>query len=424
MSRITVGDVEAALGQATEAFAAELAAPGREAPAWTEFEWTMARAAAVLHGVAPLLSVRSRWNGPEAWLQFGTLQFQQTRTRHQQIEQLLARLDARCRISGIGCVALKGSALHALGLYHAGERPMADIDLLVQERDLAPMTGLLRSLAYAPTHSIPRHRIFEPPKLPVRSHDSAAGVLGEDARASITIELHTHIAERLPVTPRDITCWILPPRIQPGVNPYASPLALLLHLLLHAAGNMLGDSLRLIHLHDIALLASRLGEADWSQLLGMRIQDRAAYWALPPLRLAQRYYPGCVPDEVLRRLSAACPRALSRQAHAQSLSSVSYARLSQALLPGLAWAVSVREQLSYVHRRIYPDAERRASHAVLREQPWAVEACRRPRWRRVLRRLILPLPRAAPMYVVRAAFSQASQAGPAACELTAAPTRS
>ena len=39
------------------------------------------------------------------------------------------------------------------------------------------------------------------------------------------------------------------------------------HLLLHAAGNMRAHALRLVQLHDIALLAPRLDAAAWERLL-------------------------------------------------------------------------------------------------------------------------------------------------------------
>jgi hypothetical protein len=73
--------VEQALRQATELFAAELADPGRERPKWNEFEWRMARAAAVLQGVTPLLAGILRWRGPRGWERFLSQQRIHTATR-------------------------------------------------------------------------------------------------------------------------------------------------------------------------------------------------------------------------------------------------------------------------------------------------------------------------------------------------------
>jgi hypothetical protein len=58
------------------------------------------------------------------------------------INGLLERMDTDARRAGLALVALKGAALHARGLYIPGERPMADIDLLVSEQDAGPAATL------------------------------------------------------------------------------------------------------------------------------------------------------------------------------------------------------------------------------------------------------------------------------------------
>ena len=91
-------------------------------------------------------------------------------------------------------VALKGVALHALKIYLPGERPMADIDLLVRSCDGEAAAscwdlGTSKSLAIwkiAASNPFPAGR----------------GGLGEHRDTPITIELHTRIQERLPVSSR------------------------------------------------------------------------------------------------------------------------------------------------------------------------------------------------------------------------------
>jgi len=62
------------------------------------------------------------------------------------------RIDERGAPEGIAAVALKGAALHAIGLYAIGERPMADIDLpgatggCGAHRAVDRIAGLSRSL--------------------------------------------------------------------------------------------------------------------------------------------------------------------------------------------------------------------------------------------------------------------------------------
>ena len=124
-----------ALRKTTETLAHELAQPSDSAPEWSDFEWQIARAAAAIHGVSPLLSGALRWQGPAEWRQFLVQQKAQTAARHARIEELLRLIDTSAGAEGVCAVALKGAELHAMGLYAPGERPMADVDLLVRAAD-------------------------------------------------------------------------------------------------------------------------------------------------------------------------------------------------------------------------------------------------------------------------------------------------
>ena len=92
----------------------------------------------------------------------------------------------------------------------------------------------------------------------------------------------------------------------------------MMHLLLHAAGNVRSRSLRLIQLHDIAILARRLNRKDWENLLDARPSERNLWWAYPPLRLVAQYFPGTIPAYVTVRLEAECPQLLRNIARRRS----------------------------------------------------------------------------------------------------------
>ena len=303
--------MELALRQATELFAAELARPGSASPNWTEFEWSMARAAAVLQGVTPLLADVLRWRGPVEWQRFLSQQRIHTAVRHQRILALLARIDEHARRSGLAIVPLKGAALHQLGVYSGGERPMADVDLLVVEAELPRVTQILHELGYLNTSVSWKEREFEPAQQATAVVQAAAAGFGEHADRPIKIDLHTRVAERLPLRIADVSALIHPPQPHPGLNSYPSVAALFAHLLLHAAGNMVGCALRLIQLHDLALLAARMRTDDWARLLAFRC-DRAPWWAVPPLELVARYYPQTIPGDVLATLRAGLPASIAR----------------------------------------------------------------------------------------------------------------
>jgi len=63
---------------------------------------------------------------------------------------------------GIAAVALKGAALHAIGLYAIGERPMADIDLLVRPADAERTAAVDRIAGLSRSSASWKERVFTP----------------------------------------------------------------------------------------------------------------------------------------------------------------------------------------------------------------------------------------------------------------------
>jgi hypothetical protein len=386
------------LRRTTEALAAELARPGGATPAWNELEWRLATAVAVAHGVSPLLCGCCAWENLP-WRRFLESQREHVELRHRRIDALLQRIDADARAAGLALVPLKGAALHALGIYAPGERPMADIDLLVREDDAAAAIELLLQLGYVESFAQWKHRVFKP-----ATGQPFAG-LGEHRDTPVNIELHTRIRERLPVAPVDISARVHPRQPQPGLNPYPSHGALMSHLLLHAAGNMCGRSLRLLHLHDIALLAARMAAGDWAALWDGDAEP--PWWALPPLRLAARYYPEAIPAAVLALLERDCPLLLRTISRRQSLTQVSCSELWLHAFAGIEWSRSVHEAGRYLRNRVSPPQEALEERAdMARTQLWlqGQDWVTSPHRRRVLTWLTRPVPRMDILYVVRAAL--------------------
>ena len=261
--------VKAGLHRATEALAQELAQPGTATPGWDDLEWRLASAAAVAHGISPMLSGRCRWRHAP-WQRFLRQQRAHVASRQRRIEAMLERIDANARGAGLAVVALKGTALHAVGLYAPGELPMADIDLLVRESDAGTAAAMLQSLGHVESYAQWKHLVFKP------TNGHPVPGLGEHRDTPINIELHVRIQERLPVSIADITGQVFPRNAHPGLNGYASTGALMSHLLLHAAGSICNRSLRLMHLHDIALLSARMTADDWRALDGDPVDARCA----------------------------------------------------------------------------------------------------------------------------------------------------
>src|SRR3546814_14887262 len=118
---------------------------GVAAPDGEMLHWGRAPAAAAAHGVSALLSGRGRGQYPP-WQRFLHEQHAHVEHRQRRIVTLLERLDADARAAGLAVVPLKGVALHALGLYAPGERPMADLDLLVRDGDAGLAVAMLQGL--------------------------------------------------------------------------------------------------------------------------------------------------------------------------------------------------------------------------------------------------------------------------------------
>jgi hypothetical protein len=394
--------VESLMRQTTEVLALECGRPSGHAPAWSEHHWCAAQAVAVIHGISPLLSRRLRWQEPRHWREFLDLQWRHTFDRHRGIAALIARIHGAACDAHLSLLALKGTALHDLAIYAPGERPMADVDLLACESDLGASVELLQSLGYRESYRTRRERTFEPqgPRKPSQ--------FGEDAGNAIKIELHTRIAERLPVCEVSITGLLLPDSTTPGLQRYRSAAALMTHLLLHAAGNIRARALRMVQLNDIAALSLRLDAQQWQTVLNG--EDDQAWWAYPPLALSARYFPDAIPAPVLSRARAACPRLLRALCERQQLSDVSLSYLWIQFCPGIEWSRSATEALRFVRHRVYPSREMRAEiRQCEATQSWALDTAwsRASRPRRIARWLTSRCPRDAAMAPVRAAWARA-----------------
>jgi hypothetical protein len=351
-----------------------------------------------------LLSRSLPWQGPSIWTRFLEEQRTHTRARHERIQELLLAIDQRARETGVAATALKGAALHQLGLYEAGDRPMADVDLLVRPADVERTAALLSSLGFRQSAETWKERIFTP------VDGSTAALLGEHAANSLKIELHERICEKLPLYLTDISESIFPLRPSAGLNGYPSNASLMRHLLLHAAGSMAFQALRILQLHDIALLATRMSDADWNEFATSSSRGVRMWWAFPPLELMTRYYESRVPARVLAALRDECSHFLRALATRKSLIDVSYSYLWIKAFPGIEWSQTIPELLAFAASRVRPNAK----HIAHRERNAKTEAWAKDgQWssmsqgRRILRWVTSRQTRPVTMHAVRAALAQA-----------------
>jgi hypothetical protein len=399
-----IATVQAALHRITDSLAIGLGGRSAEPPDWSELEWRLAPAVAAIHGVSPLLAGSLGWQGPPHWTSYLTEQRRHTLLRQQRIAELLARIDERARSAGIAMLALKGAALHMAGVYAAGERPMADLDLLVRPPDSEAAVAVLLALTYHDAGTTWKHQCFDPPG--VERH----GPLGEHADNPIKVDLHRRISERLPLTPTDLTDIVLQPHAPPGLDGYPCAAAALAHVSAHAAGSMTSRGLRLIQLCDLSRLARRMSDTDWEELLRLHGENRRLWWAAPPLVMTARYFPGSVPDGVLGQLERGCPWWLRQAVRRRTLAEFSYSHVYIDPIPGIIWARSPAQAVQYVGSRIFPGREQRAQmQLVSTTGPFSAE----PQWhqqsqiRRIVQWLSSRPTRTATLQPVRAALSRA-----------------
>ncbi|HZT04085.1 MAG TPA: nucleotidyltransferase family protein [Steroidobacteraceae bacterium] len=396
--------VQSALHRITESLATGLGDPRAARPEWSELEWRLAPAVAAIHGISPLLAGAPAWEGPPHWAHFLAEQHRHTLLRQRRIEELLATIHERSHSAGIAIVALKGAALLMGGVYAAGERPMADLDLLVRPADVETAVAVLLALSYRDAGTTWKHQGFDPPGAEPRA------VLGEHADNPIKIDLHHRVSERLPLTPTDLTDLVFPPHAQPGLNGYPRAAALLVHVLAHAAGSMTHRGLRLIQVCDVTRLARRMTAADWDEVLDLHGADHRLWWAAPPLIVTARYFRDTIPENVLSRLERGCPWVLRQITRRRRLAGFSYSHLYIDPIPGVIWARSAAQALRYVSSRVFPTKEQRTQMEVVSKTgPWSTEPLwhRQSQIRRILQWLTSRPTRTETLQPVRAALSRA-----------------
>jgi hypothetical protein len=368
-------------------------------------QWRTARAVSAIHGVSGLLAGTLRWQGPPGWRELLEQQRQFTRQRQPRIQELLHTLHAQARERGVAVMALKGVSLHARGVYLPGERPMADIDLLVEAAQVEQASALILDLGFVAGPVTWKHRAFEP-----READARVGSFGESSHNPLKVELHTRLRELLPLRPVDVSAAAFAAPLMPGVNDYPSAAALLLHLLLHAAGALTGRTARLLHLQDMARLVRRMGPPEWQELFAQAqtTSDPTLWWAFPVLALTDRYF-HCVPQPVLARLAAACHWLLRSTYRHRRLADVSLSYLWISAFPGIEWSRSPGELFSYAGTRVRPSAETlRLREEFARSQPlvsggeWAYTS----QARRVARWLLARQPRQETLQPLRVSLRQ------------------
>jgi hypothetical protein len=237
---------------------------------------------------------------------------------------------------------------------------MADLDVLVSPREAPAMGQILTGLGYCPNagDTSRRHSSYYLARLGLRPVYRA----GEHPLNPHLVEVHTAVAEeRLGISyamTEDMWAGARPARFGGAEGYLPTPPSLLQHLLIHNCADMMAHKLRLVRLYDVSLVAKRLQETEWADLIAAAQERREERFLYAPLQLTERYFPGSVPPAVIARLEAGSPgslRQMLRMATAYDLSLCNPKAIS--FREALCWQRVGRERLRAFARMVLPSPE-------------------------------------------------------------------
>jgi len=200
---------------------------------------------------------------------------------------------------GIEAVPFKGALLAPLYYPDPTLRPLADLDVLIAERDVAKGLAVLERLGYAYysrsaedfvyLRGTRRSNVWHPENVqPVeylfRIREEYAG-LAYDLTEAVWSSAEKH------------PYW----RGSEALAP--SRPVLLHHLCAHMTSDLLIQRGKLMEIGDVQIVASRMTQEDWSSFLSA-VPPHGARFVYPALAFTERYAPGAIPEAVLSALAA------------------------------------------------------------------------------------------------------------------------
>ena len=204
----------------------------------------------------------------------------------------LARIAAALNSKGIRTLAFKGPALAALVYGQITSRRYVDLDVIVQQRDMARARAILQSLGFnAPDYLSPSHN-----NLLERVQHSVALIRADDG---LIVELHWRIAARgFATLPFENQMWLRAIEVSVcGVSVETlSPEDLLLALCIHGTKHFWE---RLSWVCDVARLLDR--RLNWSLVFRLAREAGAERMLALGLCLATELFGVELPEEVGRR---------------------------------------------------------------------------------------------------------------------------
>lgn len=337
--------------------------PGKiaaQVSAWNAADWEAARWAIQVHGIAPLLHHASADQPDFAALHpdLRTYLADQHSLSNARISLLLNELGellTACHAAEITVIPLKGSLLATHYYPEPGLRPMNDLDLLIRPDNEARILDVLASLRYRPVVRSWKHVMLARPdgEAPITSW------AGEHPANPRNLDLHIRVAEQFWGMQYDLTteAWTDSEPGMVGTAParLLQPTILLHHLCIHTSSNLIWRRMRMLNLHDIALVARQVDSVGWQRIVDYAQARREARMIYPALALTRRYYP-IVPESVLATLRAGVPARLLAHLDQCDLGHVSFCnRQPRTFGESMRWFRPGWEQANAVRHALLPN---------------------------------------------------------------------
>lgn len=198
---------------------------------------------------------------------------------------------------GLPVVVLKGAALAELAYPQIGLRTMADVDLLVEKKNLDKAGAILERLGFLPNEAYREKQWYR------AHHHHIVPYVSPDG--SLTIEIHWHIIERTALLDMPVDeLWRRAQSVRIASVPCLAlaPEHMLLHVALHlSSSNQFLSQLR--GLYDVAELLRRWGGGlDWDEVLRVGALAGAKKHLYVVLSLVRDALGASVPADVLDQL--------------------------------------------------------------------------------------------------------------------------
>lgn len=286
--------------------------PGGEGSAvahWSQAEWEAALWVVYWQNALPWLAYRV--HEAEIMLPKGVNGRLQTinnasRERTKVMLKACTEILTAFRQAGIETILLKGAVLAPLIYPDPFQRPLADLDLLIQPKDVAASREImLNQLGY---------RYYS------RSAEDEVYLRGE-RKTNIwapdnvhPVEVHFTLREEYAGIGYELAevMWresAERPYWQESTARIPNPAALLLHVCAHTSSDWLIQRGRLMHIDDIRQLCAQMKPDDW-QTFGQLVQPSTARFIYPALVFVGKYTQLDIPTDTLNSLREDCPPAL------------------------------------------------------------------------------------------------------------------